>query len=303
MAAKRRIGFIGLGIMGSRMARTLSRAGHGLTVFDVDPGKMDALKAAGASVAASARAVAQSSEMVFSSLPVPATVKAVYLGPDGVLQGAAPGTILVDMSTVDPETTRAVSKAAAEKNVQYLDAPVSGGYREAENGTLVIIVGGDRDAFEGCREVLGALGSTVHYAGPSGAGNIVKLINNVMSMGNVLVAAEAFVLGVKAGMDAQTLFDIIRTSAGRSYHFEKRFPNILARKFEPGFTVDLARKDLGLAVDMARMHDVPVPATSLIHQLYNASSTLGDGPKDFASIVKVFEAWAKIQVKGASEDH
>jgi 3-hydroxyisobutyrate dehydrogenase-like beta-hydroxyacid dehydrogenase len=117
-------------------------------------------------------------------------------------------------------------------------------------------------------------------------------------MGNVLVAAEAFVLGVKAGMDGQTLFDIIRTSAGRSYHFERRFPNILARNFAPGFTVDLARKDLGLAVDMARTHDVPVPAMSLIHQLYNASSALGDGPNDFASIVKVFEGWAKTQVKG-----
>src|SRR6266511_3058536 len=166
MADKKRIGFIGLGIMGSRMARTLSRAGHGLTVFDVNRSRMDALKAAGASVAASAGAVAQGSEMVFSSLPVPATVKTVYLGPDGVLEGAAPGTILVDMSTVDPETTRAVSKAAAEKNLQYLDAPVSGGYREAENGTLVIIVGGDRDDLESCREVLGGLGSPVHYAGP-----------------------------------------------------------------------------------------------------------------------------------------
>lgn len=244
------------------------------------------------------RRVAANSEILFSSLPVPATVKTVYLGPDGVLQAAAPGTIIVDMSTVDPETTRAVSVVAEKRKIAYLDAPVSGGYREAENGTLVIIVGGDREAFERCRDVLGALGSTIHYAGPSGAGNIVKLVNNVMSMGNVLVAAEAFVLGVKAGMDGQTLFDIIRTSAGRSYHFERRFPNILARNFAPGFTVDLARKDLGLAVDMARTHDVPVPAMSLIHQLYNASSTLGDGPNDFASIVKVFEAWAKTQVKG-----
>ncbi|HJV55410.1 MAG TPA: NAD-binding protein, partial [Methylomirabilota bacterium] len=110
--------------------------------------------------------------------------------------------------------------------------------------------------------------------------------------------AEAFVLGVKAGMDGQTLFDIIRGSAGRSYHFERRFPNILARNFAPGFTVDLARKDLGLAVDMARTHDVPVPALGLIHQLYNASSALGDGPNDFAAIVKVFEGWARTQVKG-----
>ena len=298
MGDRRRIGFVGLGIMGSRMAGTLARAGHALSVFDVDRAKMEALEAIGAAPGDSPRDVAGKSDIVFSSLPGPAAVRNVYLGPEGVLQGAKPGTILIDMSTVDPETTRAVSKAAAEKDLPYLDAPVSGGYREAESGSLVIIVGGERSAFERVKAVLAVLASAIHYAGPSGAGNIVKLVNNVMSMGNVLVAAEAFVLGVKAGMDGQTLFDIIRTSAGRSYHFERRFPNILARSFAPGFTVDLARKDLGLAVDMARMHEVPVPALSLIHQLYNASAALGDGSNDFAAIVKVFEGWAKTQVKG-----
>ena len=160
------------------------------SVFDVDRGKMEALEATGAAARRlSARKWPAKSDIVFSSLPVPATVKSVYMGPDGVLQGAKPGTILIDMSTVDPETTRAVSKAAAEKDIQYLDAPVSGGYREAESGSLVIIVGGDRSAFEKAKEVLAVLASAIHYAGPSGAGNIVKLINNVMSMGNVLVAA------------------------------------------------------------------------------------------------------------------
>ena len=293
-----RIGFIGLGVMGSRMARTLARAGYALDVFDVERGKMHVLAGDGARAATSPREVAQKSDLVFSSLPWPATVREVSLGPDGVLEGARPGTILVDTSTVDPETTRAVHAAAAAHDVQYLDGPVSGGYREAEAGTLVIIVGGDRGAFDKAKGVLGALG-TVHYAGPSGAGNIVKLVNNVMSMGNMLVAAEVFVLGVKAGMDARTLFEILRGSAGRSYHFEKRLPNILARNFAPGFTVDLARKDLGLAVDMARSHDVPVPATSLLHQLYTASSALGDGKNDFASIVKLFESWAGIEVRGA----
>jgi len=268
-------------------------------VFDVDQSRMRTLETAGASGAGSPREVAERSDVMFSSLPVPATVKTVYLGPDGVLEGARPGMIAIDMSTVDPETTRAVSAKAAERGVAYLDAPVSGGFREAENGTLVVIVGGDRDALEKSRKVLEALGSTIHYAGPSGSGNIVKLVNNVMSMGNVLVAAEAFVLGVKAGMDGQTLFDILRTSAGRSFHFERRLPNILARNFAPGFTVDLARKDLGLALDMARACEVPVPATSLIHQLYNASAALGDGPNDFASIVKVFEAWAKTLVSAS----
>ena len=292
------VGFIGLGVMGSRMAKTLARAGYALDVFDIDPGKIDAMIAAGAAAASSPGDVARRSDVVFSSLPWPATVREVYLGAGGVLEGARPGTILIDTSTVDPETTRTVHAAAAARDVQYLDAPVSGGYREAENGTLVVIVGGDPGAFDKAKEVLGVLGKTVHYAGPSGAGNIVKLVNNVMSMGNMLVAAEVFVLGVKAGMDAQTLFEILRASAGRSYHFEKRLPNILARNFEPGFTVDLARKDLGLAVDMARSHDVPVPATSLLHQLYNASSALGEGKNDFASIVKLFESWAGTEVRG-----
>ena len=293
------IGFIGLGVMGSRMATTLARAGYALSVFDVDAGKMRPLTSAGAAAADSPAAVARASGLVVSSLPWPATVREVYLGAGGVLEGARPGTILIDTSTVDPETTRAIHAAAAARGLSYLDAPVSGGYREAEAGTLVIIVGGDRDTFDRAQAVLKVLGSSVHHAGPSGAGNIVKLVNNVMSMGNMLVAAEAFVVGVKAGMDARTLFEILRTSAGRSYHFEKRLPNILARNFEPGFTVDLARKDLGLAVDMARSHDVPVPATSLLHQLYSASSALGDGRNDFASIVKLFESWAGTEVRGS----
>jgi 3-hydroxyisobutyrate dehydrogenase len=293
------VGYIGLGVMGSRMAKTLARAGYALDVFDIDDAKTRALTAAGATAAGSPGEVARKSDVVFSSLPWPATVREVYLGAGGVLESARPGTILIDTSTVDPETTRAVHAAAAARDVQYLDAPVSGGYREAENGTLVVIVGGDPSAFDRAKGVLGVLGSTVHYAGPSGAGNIVKLVNNVMSMGNMLVAAEVFVLGVKAGMDARTLFEILKGSAGRSYHFEKRLPNILARNFEPGFTVDLARKDLGLAVDMARTHDVPVPATGLLHQLYNASSALGDGKNDFASIVKLFESWAGTEVRGA----
>jgi len=297
MSERARIGFIGLGVMGGRMAATLARAGYSLAVHDIDPAKVGAL--AGAAACASPSDVARRSDIVFTSVPLPATVRSVYLGADGVLEGARPGMVLVDMSTVDPETTRTVSAAAAARGVQYLDAPVSGGWREAETGALVIIVGGQREAFDRVRDVLAVLGSNIHYAGPSGAGSIVKLVNNVMSMGNVLVAAEAFVLGVRAGMEPQRLLEILRTSAGRSYHFEKRFPNILARNFAPGFTVDLARKDLGLAVDMARSHDVPVPATSLLHQLYNACAALGEGSNDFAAIVKLYESWTQTEMKGA----
>lgn len=298
MSNIRRVGFIGLGMMGGSMVRNLLKAGYVPNVFDIDQGKMNSFKTLGASTVTSLKGVAEKSDVVFSSLPDPATVRKVYLGPDGAIEGSSSGTILIDMSTVDPETSRSMYKVAAQRNVKYLDAPVSGGPREAEAGQLIVIVGGDKDAFDKCKDILGVLGSTVHYAGSSGAGNVVKLINNIMAMGNILVAAEAFVLGVKAGVDGQRLFDIIRTCGGRSHHFEKRFPNVLARNFEPRFTIDLAKKDLGLAVEMARNMAVPVPATNLIHQLYSVSSSLGEGQKDFASIIKLFESWAGIQVEG-----
>lgn len=302
MFHNKRLGFIGLGMMGGGMARTLSRAGYVLNVFDIDQSKMNSFKALGARIFASPKEVGEKSDVVFSSLPDSSAVKKVYLESDGVIQGSPPGSILIDMSTVDPETSRTIYKVAAGKNIKYLDAPVSGGPREAETGKLVITVGGDRDALEECKNILDTLGPTIHYAGPSGAGNIVKLVNNIMSMGNILIAAEAIILGVKAGMDSETLFNILRTSGGRSHHLEKRFPNALARNFEPGFTVDLAKKDLSLAIDMARNLGFSVLATSLVHQLYSVSSALGNGKKDCVSIIKLFESWAGAQFEREKEN-
>ena len=301
MVDTKHVGFIGLGMMGGGMAKNLLRVGYVLNAFDIDQSKMNSFKALGACTASFPKEVGEKSNVVFSSLPDPSTVKKVYLGTDGVIEGSLPGTILIDMSTVDPETSRTIYKVAAERNVKYLDAPVSGGPKEAETGKLVIIVGGDRDAFDKCKDILHILGPTVHYAGSSGAGNVVKLVNNIMSMGNILIAAEAFILGVKAGVDGQTLFNIIRTSGGRSDRLEKKFPNALARNFEPGFTIDLAKKDLGLAVDMAKNLIVPIPATSLVHQLYSVSSSLGNGREDFVAIIKLFESWAGVQLQGAKE--
>lgn len=299
MIEKRRLGFIGLGMMGSGMVKNLLKAGYSINVFDIDQAKMNLLKGLGASPVTSSKEAAEKSDVIFSSLPDPSTVRKVYLEPGGVMEGTSPGMTLIDMSTVDPETSRSIYKIAVGKNVKYLDAPVSGNPMMAEAGQLIVIVGGDRDAFDECKDLLNVLGPTVHYAGSSGAGNIVKLINNMMGIGNVLVAAEAFVLGVKAGVDGQTLFDIIRVSGGRSYHLEKGFPRILARNFEPVFTLDLAKKDLGLAVDMAKNLTVPVPAANLIHQLYSISSSFGIGKENFTTIIKLFESWAGVQVQGA----
>lgn len=298
MSDIKRLGFIGLGMMGAAMVRNLMRSGYSFTVFDIDPSKMEEFKGLGATAAASLSEVAQRSEVILSSLPDPAAVKTVYLGQKGVLEAVAADRVLIDMSTVDPETSRSICKAAAGNKVKYLDAPVSGGPKEAESGKLTIIVGGDRETFDKCKVIFDILGSVVHYAGSSGMGNVVKLVNGVMSMGNVLIAAEAFVLGIKAGVDGQTLFNILQTSGGCSHHFQKRFPNVLVRNFEPGFTVDLAKKDVGLALQMAKDFAVPLPATSLVHQLYNVMSSLGSGKKDFVAIVNLFESWAGVQAHG-----
>lgn len=298
MAEIRRIGFVGLGLMGGSMVRRLVQSGFGLTVFDIDQSKMGQFKGLTVSPAASLREVGEKSDVILSSLPYPLTVRSVYLDKGGVLENVLNGKVIIDMSTVDPETSQTICKVAAEKGVNYLDAPVSGGPREAESGKLVIIVGGDRGAFERCKNIFDTLGSTVHYAGSSGMGNVVKLVNGVMSMGNILIAAEAFVLGTKAGVDGQTLFNILRTSGGTSHHFVKRYPNVLVRNFEPGFTIDLAKKDVGLALDMAKGLSVPLPATSLVHQLYSAMSAMGDGKKDFVAIINLFESWAGVKAHG-----
>jgi 3-hydroxyisobutyrate dehydrogenase-like beta-hydroxyacid dehydrogenase len=301
MANKKRLGFIGLGMMGGSMVKNLLKSGYVPNVYDIDQGKMNSFKALGAIPVASSKEVGEKSNIVFSSLPDPLIVKKVYLEPDGIIEKSSPESIFIDMSTVDPETSRTICNVAAEKKINYLDAPVSGGPGEAEAGKLIVIVGGDRNAFDKCRDIFDIIGSTVHYAGQSGAGNVIKLVNNVMAMGNVLIAAEAFVLGVKAGVDGQTLFNIIRTSGGRSFHFEKRFPNILLRNFEPRFTVDLAKKDLSLALDMAKNMIAPIPVTNLVHQLYSVSSAIGDGQKDFAAIIRLFESWVGVQVQGTKE--
>ena len=299
MSERARIGFIGLGVMGGRMAATLARAGHSLAVHDVDRAKVGALAAAGAAACASPKEVAQRSEIVFSSLPLPATVRSVYLGPDGVLEGARPGTVLRGHEHGGPGDDPRGQRGGRRRGVQYLDAPVSGGYREAETGALVLIVGGDREAFDRVRDVLAVLGPSIHYAGPSGAGNVVKLVNNVMSMGNVLVAAEAFVLGVRRGDGA--------AAAARDPPHERR-PLVPLREAVPqhpgpGLRAGLHGGPGPQGPGPGRGHGAqprrPGAATSLLHQLYNACAALGEGQSDFAAIVKLFESWARTEVKGA----
>jgi 3-hydroxyisobutyrate dehydrogenase-like beta-hydroxyacid dehydrogenase len=292
------IGFVGLGAMGGAMAGHLVKNGYAVTGFDVSAERAEAAARAGVTRAASPAEAVQSVDVVMSSLPNPAAVRAAYLGPDGVLSKVRGGAVLVDLSTIDPDTWKEVARVATPKGLDCLDAPVSGGPAEAGSGKLVFIVGGEARVLERCRPIFATLGTEIHHVGPLGSALVVKIVNNVMSMGNVAIAAEAMVLGVKAGMDPQRLFDILSTSGGRSHHFLKRFPNVLAGDFDPRFSIALSRKDLGLAARMAESLGVPMLTLSIVRQVYEAAGAAGLDGQDMAAVTELFERWAGVQVRG-----
>src|SRR3990170_397998 len=292
--AKPRIGFLGMGAMGGPMARRLVQTGFSVTGYDVSEARAAAAAKDGVTISKSPAAVARVAEVVLSSLPNPPAIRQAYLGADGAVSALRAGTILVDMSTIDPNTWRDVADAAAARGAESLGAPVSGGPADAGSGRLVFLVGGDAAVIDRCRPVLEALGTEIHHLGPLGAGYIVKLVNNVMSMCNVAVAAEAMVLGVRAGMDPQRLFDVLSTSGGRSHPFLKRFPNVLAGDFTPHFGIGLSRKDLSLAMALAARLEMPMLVTSTVRQVYEAAHAQGLGQLDMAGVTKLYEQWTGV---------
>ena len=300
--AKPRIGFLGMGAMGGPMARRLVQTGFSVTGYDVSEARAAAAAKDGVTVSKSPAAVAGVADVVMSSLPNPPAVRQAYLGADGAVSALRAETILVDMSTIDPDTWRDVADAAAARGAESLGAPVSGGPADAGSGRLVFLVGGDAGVIDRCRPVLEALGTEIHHMGPLGAGYVVKLVNNVMSMCNVAVAAEAMVLGVRAGMDPQRLFDVLSTSGGRSHHFLKRFPNVLAGNFTPYFSIALSRKDLSLALKMAESLGVPMLATSSVRQIYEAAAAQGLDNVDMAGVTTLYEQWAGVKVRAKQDD-
>ena len=294
------IGFLGLGTMGGQMARRLVASGYDVTGYDVDPGRLKAATEAGVLPAKSPGAVAERAEVVLSSLTDPAAVRRAYLGPDGAVAAVRPGTTLVDLSTIDPDTWREVAAAARARGADCLDAPVSGGPADAGSGGLVFMVGGDAPVLERCRPVLQTLARELHHVGPLGSGYVVKLVNNVMSMGNMVVAAEAMVLGVRAGMDPERLFEILKNSGGRSHHFLKRMPNVLAGDFTPYFSIALSRKDVGLALSLADRLGVPMHVASAVRQIYQTAMASGMESLDMAAVTRLYEQWAGVEVRATA---
>ncbi|HEY0203001.1 MAG TPA: 3-hydroxyisobutyrate dehydrogenase [Acetobacteraceae bacterium] len=254
-----RIGFIGLGNMGGPMAANLVQAGHGVAGFDLSPAALDALRAAGGTVAATAAEAAKGAGVVITMLPAGQHVRAVLTGPDGLLPQLLPGTLLIDCSTIDVETARAVADAAAAQGCAMLDAPVSGGTVGASAGTLTFMVGGEADAFARAQDVLGAMGKTIVHAGPAGAGQAAKLCNNLILGITMLGVSEAFALADKLGLSAQSLFDISSKSSGQCWSLTSYCPvpgpvpsSPANRDYQPGFAAALMLKDLTLAMEAAK---------------------------------------------------
>ena len=292
-----KIGFIGLGIMGKPMAKNLLKAGYPLVVYDVNPAPVKELAAAGAETASSAKEVAQKTDVVITMLPNSPHVKAAVTGPNGVLEGAKPGMIIVDMSSIAPLAAKEVAAKAAEKGVEMLDAPVSGGEPKAIDGTLSIMVGGKKEIFEKCRDFLNKMGTSIVLCGDIGAGNTTKLANQIIVALNIAAMSEALVLGTKAGVNPETIFTAIRGGLAGSAVLEAKAPMVLSGNFKPGFRIELHIKDLANAMDTAHELGVPLPLTSQVMEIMQALKVDGKAGNDHGGIVQFYEKLAKIEVR------
>ncbi len=301
------IGFIGIGVMGQPMTLNLLKADHHVTIFARHPDKPEVQEVlnAGARLAPSSRAVAMASDIVITMVPNSMQVEEVVMGPHGVLEGSRKGLIIVDMSTIAPSVSRKLAEAASAKGVHFLDAPVSGGSQGAVNGTLTIMVGGEREIFEQVRPVLEPMGKkeNIFHVGPTGTGQVVKIVNNMLAGAIAAVTAEAFLLGVKAGAEVDMMAKIIGVSTGASWQLANQFPlRAFNGSFQPGFMTDLLHKDLGLALDLAAERQTPVMITALTRQLYEMARAAGYGHNDYTSVLKVLEGIAGAEVRSKGED-
>ena len=291
-----RIGFIGLGIMGRPMARNLLGAGYPVTVWNRSRPPIKQLARDGAAAASSPREVTQLSDVVITMVTDSPDVERVALGPDGVIEAARHGLVMIDMSTISPDVTRHIAGRLAEEGVEMLDAPVSGGEQGAIAGTLSIMAGGPQSTFERCRPILEVLGQKLAYCGPSGSGQTVKLCNQIVVGLNNLAMCEALVFAVKAGIDPAVVIDAVSAGAGNSWAIQSLAPRVLQRDFRPGFKVAHQQKDLRLALEAAGERFVPLPGTSLVHQLFTAIEAEGLGAEGTQSLVKALEKLAGVEV-------
>ena len=293
----KKIGFVGLGIMGKPMAKNLLKAGYELVVFDINQEAVAEVVAAGAVKAENAKEVAAKSEAVITMLPNSPHVKTAVLGENGVLAGAKPGLILIDMSSIAPLAAQEVAAAVAKQGVEMLDAPVSGGEPKAIDGSLSIMVGGKQEIFDRCVELLSKMGKSVVRCGDIGAGNTTKLANQIIVALNIAALSEAVVLATKAGVDPELVFNAIRGGLAGSTVMEAKAPMILAGNFKPGFKIDLHIKDLANAIETGHDVGVPLPLTSSVMEILQALKVDGKGQNDHSGIAMHYEKMAKVEAR------
>jgi len=292
------IGFIGLGIMGKPMARNLAKAGYDLVVYNRSRDDIDTLLAEGSQfqAAGNPREVAERTRAVITMLPDSPDVRDVVFSENGVLSAFAKGHLLIDMSTIAPATAVEVDAALRERGARALDAPVSGGDKGAIAGTLSIMVGGDAADFQRAMPLFEAMGKTIVHVGAAGAGQIVKACNQVVVAINYAAVSEALVLGAKAGVDPEKIVEVLSGGLAASRVLELKGPSMVAHQFEPGFRVDLHRKDLGIARSTAGENSAPIPVTAVVSQLFEAAAAAGKGDRDHSALVTVYEELARFTI-------
>ena len=292
-----KIGFIGLGIMGKPMSRNLLKAGYELVVMDRKPDVMNALASEGAGTAATPKEVAEATDVVITMLPNSPHVKEVVLGADGVIHGARPGAAVIDMSSIAPLVSREVGQRLAEKGVDMLDAPVSGGEPKAIAGTLSVMVGGKKEVFERYYPVMKAMAGSVVLTGDLGAGNITKLANQIIVALNIAAMSEALVLASKAGVSPDLVYQAIRGGLAGSAVLDAKAPLVMDRKFNPGFRIHLHIKDLANVLETSHEIGVPLPLTASVMEVMQALKADGFGDLDHGALIRYYETLAKVEVK------
>ena len=293
----KKIGFIGLGIMGRPMALNLVKAGYALTVYDLNPDPVKALVAAGATEGKSCQDCAERTEVVITMLPNSPEVKEAVLGDKGVLDGVKAGMILVDMSSIAPLVSQEIAAKLAKKGVEMLDAPVSGGEPKAIDGTVSIMVGGKQAIFDEVKDMLLVMGGSAVLVGAIGSGNTTKLANQIIVALNIAAMSEAMVLAAKAGVDAEKVYQAIRGGLAGSTVLDAKVPLALKGNFKPGFRIELHIKDLANALDTAHEIGVPLPLTSSVMEIMQALKVDGKAGDDHGGLIQFYEKLAQVEVR------
>jgi 3-hydroxyisobutyrate dehydrogenase len=294
----KRIGFIGLGLMGTGMSKNLLKAGYPVTVWNRTASKMEPLVRAGAEAAGSPKEVAQKSDVIIDIVTDSPDVVEVLLSPNGVIHGAEPGTVCIDMSTISPITTREIAAKLIEKGVRMMDAPVSGGVIGARDGTLSIMVGGDESLFQECLPIFEAMGKTITHVGGIGDGQITKAVNQILVGTTMLGVAEALVFAKKSGVDVEKCHAAVSGGAAGSWQLTNNGGRVLRGDMEPGFKIKDYLKDLRIIMETAESIEMPLPATSLVQQMYRSMQAEGLMEKGTQAISMVVERLANEKVVG-----